>query len=54
MIQILCVHHLTWLLGKKPDSGRLLMPGKFDAKTIQMCTTVLITSYVLEGNCQVL
>ena len=54
MIQILCVHHITWSLGQKPDGGGLLMARKFDAKTIQMHTTVLITSHVLEGNCQVL
>ena len=33
--------------------GLLLMAAKFDAKTIQMGTTVSITSHVLEGNCQV-
>ena len=54
MIQILCVHHITWSLVQKPDGGGLLMARKFDAKTIQMCTTVLITLHVLEGNCQVL
>ena len=43
MIQILCVHNITWSLGQKPDGGGLLMAREFDVKTIQMCTTVLIT-----------
>ena len=54
MIQILCVHHITWSLGQKPEGGGLLMTAGFNAKTIQMRTTVLITLNVLEGNCQVL
>ena len=44
MIQILCVHHITWSLSQKPEGGGLLMATEFDAKTIQMRTTVLITS----------
>ena len=54
MIQIVCVHHITLSLGQKPDGGGLLMARKFNAKTIQMHTTVLITLHVLEGNCLVL
>ena len=29
MIQILCVHHITWSLGQKPEAGGLLMAAEF-------------------------
>ena len=54
MIQILCARHIIWLYAPKQKGPGLLMAIKFDVKTIQMHTTVLITSHVSGRNYQVL
>ena len=54
MIQILCAPHIIWPYTPKQEGPGLLMAIKFDAKTIPMHTTVLITSHVSGRNYQVL
>ena len=54
MIQILCASHIIWSYAPKQEGPGLLMAIKFNAKTIQMHTTVLITLHVSGRNYQVL
>ena len=54
MIRNLCTPHIIWSYAPKQEGPGLLMAIKFDAKTMQMHTTVLITLHVFGRNYQVL